>query len=179
MKRIMTVVCVLLGLLAFTAMPIMAVAAAPAFQVMPVAGLHWIAVPLQTSPPPFDMQIVLDVIIQFATLAGVAAGIAAIVNVCKYFGLVGDGNAGRVVAALDLAAIIALVALKIFAPTVSVDFVDQQAAIFASIVVAVLGYVMELKVSKAAHDSLSEMSVPLIGASHTDKTVLQLAPRPG
>jgi hypothetical protein len=167
MKRLIGIVLIGFAVIGLALMPAMPVQAAPVS-----AALQWSS-PMQAG---FELNLVLDVIVQFATLAGVAAAIAAIVNVIKYFGLVSDGNAGRVIAALDLAAIVALVALKIFAPTISANFVDQQAAIFAQIVVAVLGYVMELKVSKASHDTLSELGVPLIGASHSGGTVLRLAP---
>ena len=62
------------------------------------------------------MEQIFDLFLQFGQLVGVAAAIAALVNVFKAFGLVKDGDAGKWAAALNLVALAVLVALKLFAP---------------------------------------------------------------
>jgi hypothetical protein len=61
-----------------------------------------------------------------------------------------------------------LVALRIFAPAVLIADIDAQAAVLAQIVAVVLGYVVQLRVGMAAHDTLSRLRVPVIGMSYTE-----------
>ena len=123
----------------------------------------------QVTTPAIDLNPILTIIIQFAQLAGVAAVIAAIVNICKAIGWVKDTFGGQVTAGLDLLALIGLIALHYFAPTVSLQFVDNQAAVLAQILMMVLGYVLQLITSMATHNTLKTMNIPLIGFSHSPK----------
>lgn len=115
------------------------------------------------------MEQYLDLFLQFGQLVGVAACIAALINVFKTFGLVKDGDAGRWSAALNLAALAGLVALRVFAPSVAVEQLDAQAGIIAQILLIVLGYVVQLAGSESFHALLSRMRLPLIGKSHTEE----------
>lgn len=110
-----------------------------------------------------DLNSVLAILIQFGQLAGVAALIAVVVNVFKYFGLVASGQGGRWFAAANLIALVVLVSFHLFAPTVGLVFIDQQAATIANILLIVLGYVMQLGVGSGTADKLKEMKLPVIG----------------
>lgn len=110
-----------------------------------------------------DLNSVLAILVQFGQLAGVAALIAVIVNVFKYFGLVPDGQGGRWFAAMNLIALFVLVGLRLFAPTVGIEFIDQQAATIANIFLIVLGYVMQLGVGSGTSDKLKSMKLPIVG----------------
>lgn len=116
---------------------------------------------------------ILSILVQFASLAGVAALLAAVVNIVKWFGWIPNGNAGRVFAILNLIAMALLVYFHFFFPTVSLQFWDEQAALAARILLIVLGYVMQLKVGASTAGTLSDMKIPVIGASNTDKTLLK------
>ena len=113
------------------------------------------------------MEQIFDLFLQFGQLVGVAAAIAALVNVFKAFGLVKDGDAGKWVAALNLVALAVLVALKLFAPGVALEQIDAQAAMLAQVLLIILGYVVQLLGSTTAHDLFSRMRLPFVGKSFT------------
>lgn len=120
---------------------------------------------LQTEPPapPTILEAILSVFLQFATLAGVGALLAALVNVGKAIGIVTDGTAGRWFAGLSLAAIGILVYLKLFQPGIALEFVDAQAAVLAQILLLVLGYVVQLGAGLTSHTIFAKLRLPAIG----------------
>jgi hypothetical protein len=69
-----------------------------------------------------------DLVVQFSMLVGVAALVAAVVNVLKTFCLP-DGYAARVSLALSTLAFVALVGFSVFAPELSVWAMDEGGAI--------------------------------------------------
>lgn len=107
-----------------------------------------------------------DLVIQFGTLAGVAALIAALVNIGKTLGLVPDGSAAKASAALSLVAFISLVVLNIFAPEVDVEGLDKQAGDLAVVALYILGLVVQLGLPVKFHYFLSDAEVPVVGKSH-------------
>jgi len=107
-----------------------------------------------------------QLIAQFVSLAGVAALVAAIVNVAKTFGLP-DGHAQNVSAVLSLVAFVALVLTKIFAPSVDFALLDEQAADFAVLVLYLLGFFVQMGLPAQFHAFLSRARVPFIGKSYT------------
>lgn len=108
-----------------------------------------------------------DLIVQFSTLVGVAALIAALVNVAKTIGLVQDGQSAKVSAGLSLAAFVTLVALKIFAPEVDLAGVDEAAADLAVAALYILGFIAQLGLPARFHGFLANSRVPVIGKSDT------------
>jgi len=118
-----------------------------------------------------DFTVILNILVQFAQLAGVAALLAAIVNVAKYFGAVKDGTAGSWYAALSLVVMCALVYFHYFLPTVGIEFLDNQAAVLAKILLIILGYVIQLKVGAGTVGTLKQMEIPILGASHSEGTL--------
>ena len=115
------------------------------------------------------LDTVLSVILQFSTLAGFGALLAALVNIGKQFGLISDGTAGRWFAGLSLAAIGALVYLKLFQPQIAVEFVDAQAAVLAQILLLVLGYVVQLGAGMTSHSIFAGLKLPWVGKSYSGK----------
>jgi hypothetical protein len=111
------------------------------------------------------LEVILAVMLQFAQLAGIGAAIAAIVNVLKTFGVVGDQTAGRWFAALNLAGIALLVYLKLFRPDIAVEYIDAQAAALAQILLLLLGYVAQLGSGLVAHSIFADLRLPYIGKS--------------
>ena len=120
-----------------------------------------------------DLTIVLGILVQFAQLAGVAALLAAVVNVFKYFGVVKDGTAGSWYAAFSLIVMALLVYFHYFIPTIGIEFLDAQAATLAKILLIVLGYIMQLKVGSGTASTLKEMQIPVLGASASEATLLK------
>jgi hypothetical protein len=86
-------------------------------------------------------------------MIGVAALVAILIDLLKRFGLVQDGDAPKWSAALNLIALIALVAMRYIAPQFSVEFLDEQAGAVAQIAVVILSFVVQLRVSPAVHDA--------------------------
>ncbi len=130
--------------------------------ILPVTVLA--ASPIQTASP---LDKVLEVFLQFGSLAGFAAAITAVVNVFKAFGAIKDGTAGKWVAGLNLIALSALVYLKLFQPQIAIEYIDAQAAVAAQIAMLILGYIVQLGAGTWAHGVLSKLRLPWIGYSHS------------
>lgn len=109
-----------------------------------------------------------DLIVQFGTLAGVAALVAALVNIAKTIGLP-DGSAPQLSAGLSLAAFIALVGLKIFAPEVDVVALDNAAADYAVVALYILGFIVQMGLPARIHAFLSGSKIPLLGKSYSQE----------
>lgn len=114
------------------------------------------------------MEIVLSIALQIGMLAGVAAAIAALINVGKWAGLVKDGDAGKWSAGLNLVAIAALVVLKLYRPDLDLAQLDVEIGAFASVIGLLLSYLMQIRSSVGAHDILSRAKIPVFGKSYTD-----------
>ena len=112
------------------------------------------------------MTTLLIILTAFATMAGIAALIAALVNIFKFFGLVPDGQAGRWSAALNLIALAVVISLKIFMPDLQLELIDKYAADIAVAMLIVLGYVTQLKVSSGTNDIMAKLKLPLIGTKN-------------
>lgn len=104
-------------------------------------------------------------ITQLATLAGVGALIALIVNIGKTIGLIKDGQAQNYVAGLNLFALIIMTALKVFRPDLDLIALDSTASQIAATGLVVFGLVVQISGSKWAHEALR--GVPLVGKSFT------------
>jgi hypothetical protein len=114
------------------------------------------------------METILSILLQIGELVGVAAAIAAIINVLKTFGLVKDGQAGAWSAALNLIALAVLVGLKLYRPDLDLKEVDVQVGAFASIIGLVLSLVVQIKSASVVHTLLAyEAHIPVIGKSFT------------
>lgn len=100
---------------------------------------------------------------QFVALGGVAALVTAIVNALKQFGVVKDGQAPTASLLLNAAGFVALILLKVFAPTFDFASADATAASLSQILVLVLGLAGQLIVSKGFHSGLR--GLPVVGKS--------------
>lgn len=118
------------------------------------------------TPPPAPLDAVLAVLVQFATLAGVGAVIAALVNVLKVLGVVQDGTGGKWFAGLNLVAIAILIYIRLFQPQIAIEFIDAQAAVLAQILLAILGYIVQLGTGKFANTLFVDLRLPFIGKSY-------------
>jgi hypothetical protein len=132
-----------------------------------LASLLAYAIPAQAAPLVQDtiLDKVLWVFVQFASLAGIGAVIAAVVNFGKTLGWIKDSVAGRWFAGLNLVAIFGLIYLKIFQPQIAIEYVDAQAAVLAQILVIVLGYIVQLVSGQTAHNTFANLRIPVIGKS--------------
>jgi hypothetical protein len=124
---------------------------------------------LQTEPPavPTIPDVVLSVFLQFLTLAGVGALLAAIINILKVFKVVTDNTAGAWLAGLSLVAIAVLVYFKLFQPGITIEWLDAQAAVVAQILLLILGYVVQLFAGFKSHQLFATLRIPLIGKSYS------------
>jgi hypothetical protein len=112
-------------------------------------------------------DVILSVFMQFLTLAGFGALLAAVINVLKWAKVVKDETAGAWLAGLSLVTIAFLVYMKIFQPQIAIDFLDSQAAVIAQILILILGYVTQLFSGFASHKLFSTLRIPLIGKSYS------------
>ena len=101
----------------------------------------------------FSLQDLVQLIVAFGSMAGVAALVSVLIDVFKRFGLVKDGDAPKWSGALNLIALAALVSARYFAPGYSVEFLDESAGAIAQAMAIVLSLVMQLAVSPAIHDN--------------------------
>jgi hypothetical protein len=115
------------------------------------------------------MEWIYPLVVEFAKLAGVAALVAAVVNVFKAFGAVKDGTSGTWFAALNLLAMAGLISVKVFRPDILTADLDAYAAKIAIMLTVVLGYVVQLGVGKWAHGNMSRMNIFVLGTSLTKK----------
>lgn len=111
------------------------------------------------------MDTVLAILVQVGSLVGVAAAIAALINVGKQFGWVKDGQAGAYSATFNLIALGVLVAFKLYRPDVLLEDVDVQLGAFAQIMGLLLTLVAQIKVSSSTHTTLAVAEVPIVGKS--------------
>ncbi len=102
---------------------------------------------------------------QYASLVGVAALIALLINVLKWFGVVTDGTAQTWSAGLNLLFLIGLFAVNLFAPEVDIAGLDARLAQLVEFAAVVWGYLLQLFGSKLAHELMK--GVPIIGKSYS------------
>lgn len=107
-----------------------------------------------------------ELLLQWSALAGFAALIALAINVLKAAGVVKDGDAPTWSAALNLAGLAGLLALRVYKPEIDVGGLDAQAAELAQVLTVIFGYVLQLLAAKATHIALR--GAPLVGTSHTE-----------
>lgn len=112
------------------------------------------------------LGIVLKLAMGFGSLAGVAALVAALINVLKVFGAVKDETAGQWSAALNLVFFAVLVYFGVFQPQIATEVLDGYAGQIAMILLFVLGYLTQIFTSPAVHTQLKAMRIPLLGASN-------------
>lgn len=108
-----------------------------------------------------------ELLIQFLGLAGVAALIAALVNVGKYVGVIADKSAPKAGLVLSVIGFVALVALKLFAPHVDIAALDGWAAKAADVLMYILGLFAMLGLPAQAHRIFKAAGLPVLGFSHS------------
>lgn len=147
-------------LIAILVMVMLALFVAPA--TVSAAGIETVPIPANI------LNVVAAIALGFASLLGVSALIAALVNLLKVIKVVKDGTSAQWAAALNLAAFIALVAFGVFRADLAMDILDGYAGQIAMIILFILGFITQMTGSKPAHDQLAAASVPLIGKSFSD-----------
>jgi hypothetical protein len=105
------------------------------------------------------LNLVVTTFTNFGQLAGMAALISSVVNVLKVFNVIKDGDSGKVFAGLDLVAILGLVAVQLFAPSVGVNVINVDAGLLAAVVLLVLGYLGSMGVGKLTQVAFKSMGV--------------------
>jgi uncharacterized Tic20 family protein len=106
-----------------------------------------------------------ELVNQWQGLLGFGALVALIVNVLKTVGVVKDDSAGVVATALNVAGLIALLALKVFKPGADVAGLDALAAQIAQALSIVLAVVVQVIGSYATHKIAKAMNLPILGKS--------------
>jgi len=119
--------------------------------------------------PPDVLNVVITIVLGFASLIGISKLIAALVNLLKLTGLVKDGTANKWAAGMNLAAFIALVIFGVFRPDLTMNILDGYAGQIAMVILFVLGFIVQITGSQSAHNALKAAGVPLIGASYSGK----------
>ena len=169
-RFIAVVLIVLIGIFLFVASPVPA-------QAMTQAGIVQVGIaqaPPLADPLPLDGALIL--FIQYASLAGFAALVAALVNVFKTFGIVKEGQGGKWAAALNLIGLTTFLVLKLYIPSMATEAIDGVAGQVAQVFLVVLGYVIQLFASSDTHNVLANADIPVIGKSFTmdaEKAVAQ------
>ncbi len=110
-------------------------------------------------------MVLMDLVNQWSALLGIAALIAAIINILKSVGIVKDGYAGIWSLALNLLGLILLFVVRVFHPSFDVSLLDSNAAQLANVLVVAFGFLVQIGFSKVAY--LIVKGLPLIGKSFT------------
>jgi len=111
------------------------------------------------------LNVVIQIVLGFASLVGVSALIAALINLLKAIKVVKDGDAPQWSAGLNLAAFIGLVAFGVFRPGLAMSILDGYAGQIAMVVLFILGFLTQITGSSVAHEQLKTAEVPVIGTS--------------
>lgn len=123
--------------------------------------------PLAQAPAPTALDIILKIAMGFGSLAGVSALVSVLVQLGKILGLVKDGTANQWTSGFNLIAFIGLVYFGVFQPSIALDVLDGYAAQIAQIALFVLGFIVQMTVSKPTYDALKSARVPLLARSHS------------
>ena len=99
-------------------------------------------------------------------LVGFAAFAAILVNVLKYFAVIKDGDATKVVAGINLLGLVLLFVAQVFFPDLDIGVIDAGLGAIANIVGLVMGFLLQMGVSKLSHAAVK--SVPVIGFSYSE-----------
>jgi len=111
-----------------------------------------------------------QIFVIFATLVGFPALVAAVVNVLKYFNIVADTQAPKVVSILTLVGFVG-VGIAYYAGYVPVlAGLDAQMGLIAQFLTTFLAFVVDLGLAKVAHAGLK--GVPVIGKSYSSERLL-------
>jgi hypothetical protein len=122
-------------------------------------------IPLTSATNPLD--VIITIAAGFASLAGVAALVAVLVQIGKYFGVVKDATANQWTAGLNLIAFIALMYFGVFQPSLTLALLDGYASQIAEIAVFILGFLVQMTTSKPVYALLKYAKVPVLGYSHS------------
>ncbi len=114
-----------------------------------------------------------EIVVEVLALAGFAALIALLVNVGKLIGFIKDGDAVKWSGGLNLLGILALFVTRLFLPTFDVSGIDQTLLTIATVGSYILGYVLELGISKLTH--IAVKGLPVIGKSYSLQAKLAAA----
>lgn len=99
-----------------------------------------------------------------ASLSGLGALIAALVNVLKTAGVVQDGQAATVSAGLNLTALAVLLALGVLRPEFDLGAADRLAGQLAGVLSTVFAFVWQLGAARLSH-RLVLRGLPWVGKS--------------
>ena len=102
---------------------------------------------------PVTVEVVLSVI---ATLIGVPAAIALLVDVLKWAGVVKPENAGKASAVLNLVALIAIIIVLELYPQIDVPSMDRRIMELVKLVALIFQYILMIAVSKTTHQALKK-----------------------
>lgn len=103
------------------------------------------------------------VIATFTALVGFPALVAAIVNILKVLGVVVDGDASKWVAGFNVLGLILVLVTRTFFPALAFEALDAQLGGMALFLTTILSFVVQMGVSKSAHESLK--GLPVVGKS--------------
>jgi len=106
---------------------------------------------------------ITSIFTQFTALSGVAALIAAVINILKSLSIVKEGEAPMYSLVLNFFALAGLIVLNLFSPAADVTALDSQAAQLAELLLIVFAYTAQLGVSKLSHKIFK--ATPIIGKS--------------
>ncbi len=121
------------------------------------------AMPLLVAIDP--LSVIITIAVAFGALVGVAALVAALVQLGKVIGVINDGTSANWSAGLNLMFFIALVAFGLFRPDLTLGFLDGYAGRLAQALVYILGFVVQFTSSKPIYDRLKSAKIPLLGYS--------------
>lgn len=119
----------------------------------------------ETAPTPLD--VIIQISIGFASLAGVASFGTVVVQIGKLAKIVKDETAHKWSAGYNLLAFGVLVYFGVFQPSIALSVLDGYAAQIAQVALFVLGFVVQMTTSKPAYVAIKSARLPLLSYSYS------------
>lgn len=116
------------------------------------------------------LAVALKIMLGFGSLAGVSALVAILVNFGKLVGLVKEGTSAKWSAGLNLLSFGALVFFGVWRPDLAIEVLDGYAGQIASILLFVLGFLIQIVGSPTVYRLLKGGNVPLLNFSFAERS---------
>lgn len=109
------------------------------------------------------MTVTVDIVLAtIATLIGVPAGIALLIDVLKWAGAIKPENAGKVSAALNMLTLIAVAAVLQFYPRIDIGSLDARLLELVKFAALIFQYLIQITATKIAHKLFERAAHALI-----------------
>lgn len=113
------------------------------------------------------LDIMLKIMLGFGSLAGCTSLVAVLVNLLKLLPITFDP--AKVAGILNLVTFVALVLLGVFRPDLALEVLDGYAGQIATILLFILGFIVQITGSKFVYERMKAARVPILNRQMRSK----------